>query len=68
MLLLRQVQQMKIMIDGFVDLQIITQLQHGMGYDMNETINFDGKNPAGLIWAEIMKKTHSEIKREIIAQ
>lgn len=32
------------------------------GYDMNETINYDGKNPAGLIWAEIMKNIHSNLK------
>lgn len=29
------------------------------GFDMNESINFNGKNPAGLIWANIMKNIHS---------
>ena len=32
------------------------------GFDMNETINYDGKNPAGLIWSEIMKKVHNKLK------
>lgn len=31
------------------------------GFDMNETINFNGKNPAGLIWANVMKKIHSNL-------
>ena len=25
---------------------------------MNESINFDNKNPAGLIWSAVMKKIH----------
>ena len=29
------------------------------GFDMNESINFNGKNPAGLIWSSIMKNIHS---------
>lgn len=33
------------------------------GFDMNETINYDGKNPAGLLWSEIMKKIHSNLKQ-----
>lgn len=32
------------------------------GFDMNETINYDGKNPAGLIWSEVMKKVHNKLK------
>lgn len=28
------------------------------GFDFNETINFSGKNPAGLIWADVMKEIH----------
>lgn len=28
------------------------------GFDMNESINFNGKNPAGLIWSSIMKNIH----------
>ena len=31
------------------------------GFDMNETINFNGKNPAGLIWSSIMKNIHSNL-------
>ena len=31
------------------------------GFDMNETINFNGKNPAGLIWANVMKKIHKNL-------
>ena len=29
------------------------------GFDMNESINFNGKNPAGLIWSSVMKNIHS---------
>lgn len=29
------------------------------GFDMNESINFNGKNPAGLMWSSIMKNIHS---------
>lgn len=29
------------------------------GFDMNESINFKGKNPAGLIWSSVMKSIHS---------
>lgn len=28
------------------------------GYDKNETIEFGGKNPAGYMWADVMKKIH----------
>lgn len=29
------------------------------GFDMNESINFNNKNPAGLIWSSVMKQIHS---------
>lgn len=29
------------------------------GFDMNESINFNGKNPAGLIWSSVMQNIHS---------
>lgn len=29
------------------------------GYDINESINFNKKNPAGLIWANVMSRIHS---------
>ena len=29
------------------------------GFDYNETINFNNKNPAGQIWASVMKSIHS---------
>lgn len=29
------------------------------GYDKNETVNFNKKNPAGLIWANVMTRIHS---------
>lgn len=29
------------------------------GFDKNETIDFDKKNPAGLIWSSVMKQIHS---------
>lgn len=33
------------------------------GYDQNETINYNGKkNPAGILWANIMSKIHSNLK------
>ena len=31
------------------------------GFDMNETINFSGKNPAGLLWAHVMNNVHSNL-------
>ena len=32
------------------------------GYDFNETIHFNGQNPAGLIWSNIMKQIHYNLK------
>lgn len=32
------------------------------GFDLNETINFNGKNPSGQIWASVMKSIHSGLK------
>ena len=32
------------------------------GYDQNETVNFNQRNPAGLIWANVMSKIHSGLK------
>ena len=29
------------------------------GYDINESINYNKKNPAGLIWANVMSRIHS---------
>lgn len=29
------------------------------GFDLNETINFNNKNPSGQIWASVMKSIHS---------
>ena len=29
------------------------------GFDLNETINFNGKNPSGQIWSNVMKTIHS---------
>ena len=31
------------------------------GYDQNETVNFNNQNPAGLIWANVMKSIHSNL-------
>ena len=31
------------------------------GFDLNETINFNRKNPSGEIWANVMKKIHSNL-------
>ena len=31
------------------------------GYDQNETVNFNNQNPAGLIWANVMKSVHSNL-------
>ena len=34
------------------------------GYDQNETINYNGKkNPAGILWANIMPKIHSNLEK-----
>lgn len=32
------------------------------GYDINETINFNKRNPAGLIWSSIMDDIHSDLE------
>ena len=32
------------------------------GYDLNESINFNGQNPAGLIWSSVMKQIHSNLE------
>ncbi|MCR5186878.1 MAG: penicillin-binding protein [Clostridia bacterium] len=32
------------------------------GFDKNETINFNRKNPSGLIWSNVMKRIHSGMK------
>ena len=34
------------------------------GFDKNETIEFGGKNPAGLIWANVMKSVHKDLERK----
>ena len=34
------------------------------GYDLNETINYNGKNPAGLIWSAVMKEIHSGLAKK----
>lgn len=31
------------------------------GFDLNETINFNGKNPSGQIWSSIMQTIHSNL-------
>ena len=31
------------------------------GFDMNESINFSGKNPAGLLWAHVMINVHEKL-------
>ena len=32
------------------------------GYDQNETVHFNNQNPAGLIWANVMKSVHSNLQ------
>ena len=32
------------------------------GYDQNETVNFNQRNPAGLIWANVMSRIHTGLK------
>ena len=32
------------------------------GFDMNETIKFNGKNPSGQIWSNVMKNIHSNLE------
>jgi len=34
------------------------------GYDLNETIHFNGQNPAGLIWSSTMRQIHSGLKNK----
>lgn len=33
------------------------------GFDISERINYNGKNPAGLIWASVMKDIHKNLKK-----
>ncbi len=33
------------------------------GFDMNETINYNHQNPAGLMWSSIMKNIHSNLPK-----
>lgn len=33
------------------------------GFDQNETIDFNHQNPAGIIWANVMKEVHSDLSR-----
>lgn len=35
------------------------------GYDRNETVNFNKKNPAGLIWANVMTRIHSGLPEAV---
>ena len=32
------------------------------GFDINESINFNNRNPAGLIWANVMSRIHAGLK------
>lgn len=32
------------------------------GFDLNETINFNNKNPSGQIWSSVMKNIHSDLQ------
>lgn len=34
------------------------------GFDLNETINFNGKNPSGQIWSSVMKTIHSGLAKK----
>ena len=34
------------------------------GFDLNESINFSGKNPAGLLWAHVMNSIHSRLENK----
>ena len=31
------------------------------GYDLSEPINYNGKNPAGIIWANVMNRVHTKL-------
>ena len=34
------------------------------GFDYNETINFNNKNPSGQIWSSVMKQVHSSLDKK----
>lgn len=34
------------------------------GFDLNESINFNGKNPAGLLWADVMNNIHKNLQNK----
>ena len=56
------------MIDGFVDLLHIIQLQYGIGHDNNATVNGWSLNPASQIWTAVMKKMHQGLEPRTFAQ
>lgn len=33
------------------------------GYDLSEPINYNGKNPAGIIWANVMNRIHNGLEK-----
>ena len=33
------------------------------GFDMNESVSFDNKNPAGLFWSNVMRQVHSNLPK-----
>ncbi len=54
---------MKIMIDGYADSHHITHRGlHGLDLIKNETVNLIKRNPAGLIWANVMARIHSGLE------
>ena len=38
------------------------------GYDLSERINYNGKNPAGIIWASVMNSVHKKLENSKFEQ
>lgn len=38
------------------------------GFDINETISYNGNNPAGIIWSNVMKSIHKDLKGKTFAK
>lgn len=50
------------MIDGFAGFTPYYTAVTWYGYDKSESIDYNGNNPAGIIWAAVMKNIHSNFK------
>ena len=50
------------MIDGYAGFTPYYTAVTWYGYDQNESINYNKRNPAGLLWANVMSRVHTGLK------